>query len=247
LIKRFQCIIIDPELPSRMKLKSAATSAQNVGTVHAVNGYEAAAPYLTDSEEVDVVFVSGAYEKHVLTEIIEVGKKTPQGQDAAFVVVLKNQTDSSSEVGSYMILGADGILSEPYSVDQLDRITKLSVKIRAERAEERQRIALTLMINDVIQQIDLLACLKASQCELGTSIRAFREMCGPLHALTDAQLEIYLSLAVEEFSKAPLPQRSFTASSYTGVSRRLRRRMESKIENEIAAVSAAAGQRKLTE
>ena len=234
-MSKFNCIIVDPELSSRMKLKQATTQVVDFGTVLPLGSFTDAMNSLSGGERnIDVVFVSARFETSDISGFIQQAKQAKHGQDAAYVMIMKAQPQGNASVAENMMLGGDSVLCEPYSVDSLIEITRLAARVKKEREGARERIAITLLIGDIITQVDLVAYLRATGCEPGTSMKKLREMCTMLGQLSPEMLAFFHESAIKEFSEAKIPPRALNAKKYSGVSSRVRKRMENKIVAEMS-------------
>ena len=126
------------------------------------------------------------------------------------------------------MMGADGFLFEPYSVDQLVEITDLAAKVKAERSLAREQAALGFLLNDVMQQIDLIAYLRSAGYDVGRGMRRFKQMCTVFGTLEGESLDLYYNLAVDKFIEAPFPKKMYQAN-YKGASKRVKEKMEKKL------------------
>jgi hypothetical protein len=230
-MSKYNCIILDPDMPSRMKLKQATTQVSDFGKVTPVGTINDANSILGSGEgNMDIIFVSTRFDNEVITNFINQAKACKAGQDTAYVMIVKSQ---SSSVAQNMLLGGDSVLCEPYSVDSMLEITRLAAIVKKERADAREKIAINLLIGDISNQIDLIACLKASGCEPGTSIKKFRDVCASLTKLSPETKEYYYETLINKLIDAKVPPKALAAKKYSGVSSRVKKRMETKL---IAAI-----------
>src|SRR5690606_25750258 len=140
---------------------------------------------------------------------------------------LKTKDQESTTVTQNVLIGADGMLFEPYSVDQLVEITELAARVKRERSQERERAALKFLLNDIMHQIDLIAYLKSNGYDVGRGQRKFKQMCAVLDSLEESSREVYFDLAVQMFADAPFPRHIYQ-KSYAGASSRVKKKMETK-------------------
>ena len=238
-MSRYNCIILDPDMPSRMKLKQATTQVSDFGKVTPVGTFMDANNILTNADNhMDIIFVSSRFDNELIVNFINEAKKTKSGQDSAYILIMKALPQGGATLAQSLMMGGDSILCEPYSVDSMLEITRLAAKIKKERSDARERIAISLFINDIVNQIDVVACLKASGCEPGTSVKKLREMCNSLKNLSQEMQTYYLDSISEKFIEAKVPPKALTgAKKYGGVSSRVKRKMESKI---IASMNKSA-------
>lgn len=231
---KFNCLIVDPDMPGRMRLKQATTPISEFGLVTPVGSINEANAFLGGEKITDVVFLSARLPQDQLAPFIQLAKQTKGGMDAAYVIVTKNSGDGARSIAEIMMIGGDGMLCEPYSVDSLLEITLLSAKVRGERAGEREKVAIGIMVRDMISQLDLVCCLKANNCELGLSIRKLKDVAAMVHALAPESQAVYLEVMQQCFLDAPLPPKALGLKKYGGVSNRIKKKMEQKLADEIA-------------
>lgn len=229
---KFNCLIIDPDMPGRMRLKQATTPINEFGMVTPMANVNEATVFLKGEKITDVVFLSARLPQEQLGPFIAMSKQTKGGQDAAYVIIKKDQGDASA-MAEIMMLGGDGMLCEPYSVDSLLEITLLAARVRKERASERHKIALGIMVKDLISQLDLVCCLKANNCELGLSIRKLKDVSAMIQALDAESLPVYFEVMQQAFIDAPLPPKALGTKKYGGVSNRVKKKMDQKLAEEI--------------
>ncbi|MBX7137816.1 MAG: hypothetical protein K1X83_07510 [Oligoflexia bacterium] len=227
---RYDAFIIDSDIDTRMRLRQATSSVQQFGKVTALNEPRDATMKLqSGAEHCDVIFLSCRFDDKEIAEFVRAAKETKFGQDAAYILVLNTNNQDSSTVANSVMLGLDGFLFEPYSVDQLVEITVLSAKVKKERSVARERIALTLMMTDMMNQLDLVAYLKSTGILPETSWKKLTEFAAPLRNLGPESFALYCDIAVAMFSNAPAPKRSFKTENYKGASSRVKRKMEQKL------------------
>lgn len=230
---KFNCVIVDPDMNSRMRLKQATTPIAEFGSVMPLSSFLEASGHLNGEREIHVVFVSARFASNDLQQFITQARQSKQGQDSAYVIVLKSSQEGNSEVSGAMMLGGDGVLCEPYSVDSLLEITLLAARVRKERSDARERIAINMIVKDLISQLDLVACLKANDCELGLSIKKLKDLGEVIKGMTPESRVIYYEMCEKAFIDAPLPPRALAVKKYGGVSSRVKKKMDAKIASDI--------------
>lgn len=230
-MNKYNCIILDPEMASRMKLKQATTQVTDFGKVTPVGAFNEANNILSSGEMmIDVIFVSARFENELITNFITQAKLTKAGQDTAYIMVMNALPQGGASLAQNMMMGGDSILCEPYSVDSMLEITRIAAKVKKERADSREKIAINLLIGDMCNQIDLIACLKSSGCEPGTSIKKFREICASLKNITPEKVSFYYDTLISRLMDAKAPPKALGGGrNYSGVSSRVKKRMESKL------------------
>lgn len=79
------------------------------------------------------------------------------------------------------------------------------IKTLTEDPDERERLALSLLVKEIMSQLDLLAYLKSCGFKPGISAKVFHETCSPLAELSSESLTKYFQIAIDLFERADLP------------------------------------------
>ena len=235
---KYESLVIDTDVNARNRLKQAMMSVFQFGSTAFVATLKEALDNLANHRKADVVFISFRYPKEQITQFIKEAKLSKGGQDSAFVMILENTKQDSSSVAQNVLVGGDGMLFEPFSVDSLVEITNVAARVRAERAESRERAALSFLLHDITQQLDVLASLKSRGFDVGGTHKKLRDLCAVISTLEPNSLKIYLELAVEVFENAPLPRELPKSRTYSGASSRIKKRLEQKIINDLTSDSS---------
>ena len=230
---RLNAVLADPDIQTRMRLKQATTAVPKFGETMQVNTLDEAANRLNGETRIDIVFLSYRYSLEEVNKFVESARTTKQGDTAAYVLVLRSKDQDNSTVASSMMLGIDGFLFEPYSVDSLVEMTELATRVRVEREEMKQKVAATLVTDDIITQLDLVAFLKSCGYSVGKSWEKFTHLCNTFRKMSPEVDSPTFDAFSKRFLEAPLPKKVFETKSYGGVSSRVRKRMESKILKEV--------------
>ena len=224
---KYNALVVDPDTGTRLRLKQAAISVYHFGEVHLCPDLDNALARLEGGKQSDVVFISERFPKDQIPPFIKQAKGTAGGNDAAYVLVLTKSEDDSARVASGVMLGADGVLMEPYSVDSLVEITKLSARVKRENARTREKAAISFLVKDIIKQIDRLAYMKVCEMDVGRSLKQFREMCSVFENFDDNSRQMYFEIMLELFDNLPPPK--YPVRQYKGASLRVKKMMEKKL------------------
>lgn len=228
--RKFESVVVDPDIESRMRLKQATASVHHFGRLVQATTLPEALEKIEASEfSFDVVFLSYRFSQEQLAAFVKSAKALKNSEDSAYVLMLRNENQDSTTVAQTMMIGGDGMLFEPYSVDYLVEITQLAAKVKKERSDARERAVIALLINDIIKQVDKVSYIKACNFDFGTSMKQLRDMCGVIAGLDQEKLPFYIKSAVEAFEAAPLPVELLQQKKYTGVSSRIRRKVEQRV------------------
>ena len=239
-LEKYDAIIINPDMATRMRLKQVCASVVNFGKIVPVGTVYEAMQRLKDENEAptQIIFIGHQVGHEQTVAFIKEAKQAKNGQDAAFILVLPTKDQASSDVAQAMMIGADGVLFEPYSVDILVEITVISARVRRERWIGREEAAYKLLVNDLMQQIDMLAFSKSAKYEVGPALKLFRQACAVIATLEPDSLAIYQRIATDAFEAAPIPQALMQKKKYIGASNRVRKLMSDRMTNEMGKIAS---------
>lgn len=232
-MNKVDAYIVDPEIDTRMRLKQVTASVVEFGKVHQLTDLRSAMSKLEKEGGCDVMFLSHGFSKDEVTAFIRKAKESPKGQDTAFVLLVSANNQESANVAANVLVGADGLLFEPYSVDQCVEITRLAGKVKKERSGAREQAAMTFLLNDVMSTLDSIAYLKSAGYDVGRGFKKFKQMCKVFQNMQGESKQAYYKMAVERFIDAPLPTKMFQQKKYSGASSRVKKKMEEKLLEEL--------------
>jgi DNA-binding NarL/FixJ family response regulator len=229
--ERYNAIIVDPDNGSRMRLKQAAMTLVQFGDIVGLARLDDALRRMTKSDPWQVIFVSSTFGMEEVAGFIVEAKKCETGQDAAYVRIMKGADQAQASIAASIVQGADGFLFEPYSVESLLEIIRLSTKVKRERSGARERAAFSLMMGDIAKEIDHLAFMLYSQMNILHRLARLKEQCLVFQALGSESLDNYYESVVSSFEGMPLPSASLRRDkAYSGPSAALKKRLEKKME-----------------
>lgn len=228
--KKYQAMIIDSELDSRMRLKNATAAVHQFGEVRQISKPREALAKLENMApgEMDVVFLASSNDIQEVGTFVGQAKELPGGRDAAYLLVLKGHSQDKSIIAKSVIAGADGFLFEPYSVDRLVEITELSSKIRTQRGQEREKMAVTMTLNDIIPQIDYAALLLTCMMDATSALSKLKKQGAIFQNLPPESLDNFCNVARQIFGSVTKPRVQGDSKS-----RALMKRMADKMKAEI--------------
>lgn len=235
---RFDSLIIDPVVETRRRLQQVMKSVIEFRDVTHVTTVEEGTRSLRGGSRVDVVFVSYSFSDTQISDFIELGKSTDGGMDSAYVMILRDKDQDSTRAAKSVLMGADGILFEPYSVDRLVEITRIAARVKKERGEARQKLAINMILDEATNTLDYIATLKSQGVEAGLLMKQFKKACSSIDDLNPEQRQIFFEVLVETFLAAPLPPELSEGFCYRGVSSRVKSKVQEKIIENVEAEKA---------
>jgi len=230
---RYRALLVDNDNDRRRRLKEAALALYQFESVHTIVNLGEGLEALKAHQGCDVVFISQRYPIDQIRSFITNAKESIEGRDAAYVMIMGSSEKEKSTIAESMMKGADGFLFEPYSVESLLEITTLAEKVKKERSRVRIQQALKLLLEQMSENLDLLAGMRASGYEAGITAKNFREICSSLQTLDDESLQMYYELALKHFEQCSPPSPIQKKKMYTGASQRVKKLQERKALSEM--------------
>ena len=223
---KLTALIIEPVLANKIRLKEALSSLPRFHGVLPLNSLREASDILKGGQQqYDIIFVSQNISKDDTAVFIKQAKELSVTQDAAFVVLFKSS--QGADMAGAMVIGFDGMLAEPYSVDSLMAICDLSLKVKKERGIAREQVVLGIMMAEVSKQLDAVAVLKSCGYESARGMEKFKEACLNFKHLSPEAIQAYEGVAEKVFGSA-LPAKP-PEKRYVGVSKRIKTKQVNKI------------------
>lgn len=235
--QKHTAIIIDSEMQKKMMLKQATNSVNAFGNVMMCGSLEEGRHVINNGQLYDVIFVASRFDRNAISSFIKECKATKGAQDAAYILVLTSKSQDNSQVAANMMTGADGFLFEPYSVDQLEEITILSTKVKKERSVAREKVALKLVVDDIIKQFDKISYLRSKQIDSGAAEKKFKAMFEFFKTLSPEAIDYYYEIAIPAFEEAKIPVIELGVKNYAGVSKRIKKKTDEKIAKKLEAAT----------
>jgi hypothetical protein len=230
---QFDVLIIDPDAASRMQLRQACAAASIFGRVHQVSSLLEAITVLTTSEHViDIVFLTETLGGSIMSTFVRDAHRCPCGQDAAYVMVMHNSHNKAALANTF-IQGSDGILLAPYSLEKLVDLTELASRIKKQRSEAREKAALTLLVQQLVQLVDAVSVLRAQGHCASLSMKMLAEACSVLPTLEGTMAMAYADILADVFGAARPAVYTAPKRLYNGASARLRKKAEEDFHRQV--------------
>lgn len=219
MAREYHTLIVDPDGPSRLRLRAALQVLPEFRRVSTSLQFTDCAGRVT--EPVDIVFLSARFPLHELQQLLAKAKRTPNLASAAFIIVQQASAQTSANAASQVLAGVDGMLNEPFSVDALAEIVVLAERVKTEQQRARERAAIDLLAREICEQLNMVSAARARGEDAGISARALRETCSVIRTLEAEALDYYFEALTSACATSPpRPQ-----VAYCGASARVRRRM----------------------
>ncbi|NMC63980.1 MAG: response regulator [SAR324 cluster bacterium] len=228
-MQKLKSLVIDPDAESRNRVRNALLDFEAFSEPESNTSLEESSRQIALGSFFDIVFISQRFPGPEITSFVNRCKNTKSGEDSTYIMILNTNEQSESAIRLQHAFGVDAFLLEPYSSEQLKEVVDFSFDIKQERAEVRQQVGLSLVIIDLIDQINLIAFLKSCGFSTARSMKRLKELCLPLKEVSGQSLDTYFNLVERLFTSAPFPTHFNPDEYHRGVTERVRERMERRI------------------
>jgi len=219
-------LVVDPELQSRLNFKQVAREVGVYRTMHFASTLREGLERLNSTKDYGVLYLSARFDAGVVREFIPAAKRSPRGQDAAFLLVVQSGNNEPETLARAMASGVDGVLIEPYSVDALRECTQLAVAVRGQRLEARYRSAVNLLVQSSVAYTD--EAWKETKI-VGAAVTPMKRLAAireDVERLPAAYQVYYHEQLIERTIAAQIPQLPHKPSAlYKGSSSRVKARL----------------------
>jgi CheY-like chemotaxis protein len=227
-MKRKDVLVVNTDIDVRMRLTHAFHAIADLGQVSQSGTLDDALVMLANTQKKpELIFISYQFPIEAITQFLQAASSLEGATQSGFIVIRGSREDQDSVMTSQLLAGADSVLFEPYSTEELVAVTAIAARMKGERRAAREIVTLKFLIREVVKYIDLLACLRASCCDPAETVRRLEEIHGKLRHLDRESLAVYYSLLTDAVTLLPHPTKS--TSTYKGKSKFVRRRMESRL------------------
>lgn len=222
---RFDVLIIDPDSESRGKLKQAAMALTTFKKVLTISNLKEGLTKASTREGFDIVVLSYRFSQDETARFVEAAKSTEGGKEWAYMLVLKSAEQKNQVVAQGVIGGIDGFLFEPYSADNLREMAEITARVKHKNAVKRKQAAITMILKEVIAHLDAVAFYQSKGRDPVVAKKKLAASCQSLKKFKGDTYDIYIELAIELFGACEPP----AVASYSGVSKRIKDRLETKM------------------
>ncbi len=200
-------LIVDTNPDARMRVKQATASVTCFSPVQLCATLKEATGRLSEGHSWDLVFLSSRFSQAELAEFVRQGKGSALGADAAYVMVVPPRDQDMAALAGSVLMGIDGLLCEPYSVDGLLEISRLAAVIKKERVKTRQEGMVASLIKNCGDTLDSLALATYLGRPAGEAKRGLRELAETLRTLSPELMDFYFATLAEQWEKRTAPHK----------------------------------------
>lgn len=227
---QLSALVVDSDQDRRIRLRSAAAGVHVFGDVKQSKDPKAALRALSVRSSCDVVFISDIFPPEVVSEFVREAKATRQGVSAAYIIVLRPRSQNTATISQNLAQGTDGFLCDPYSADSMLKISEIAHEVRKVRQAERQRAAVSYMLQDASKLIDRVSLKRLHGQPPGRLLQQLREVGKSIAQIPESCWEPYLEALTRIFNDHCSSQKFDEAREKIAASKRLSEMMRKRRE-----------------
>jgi response regulator RpfG family c-di-GMP phosphodiesterase len=220
-------LIIDGnDLDMRMRLKHSITSTSVFGECyHVAHSAQAIEIAQTLPSCIDLVFISYHVKQDQVREFAQAVREIEKYQDAALILILASGSTKETTLAESMLGGIDGFLLEPFSTDDLVKVSKLAGKVNREKTTTREYVAMKLLVRDQVRLLDAVYCLNRGHIETEQTFDKLKHLSARVAQFSETSLQMYYSLLIDVCERSLVPI-AIPKNPYQGKSERTKKRVD---------------------
>lgn len=219
---KFRALVIEPVGNIRAFSVQAIRALHEFREVASSASISSALEYCGRHEKVDLCFLSPRLGHDECKTFITKARRMLADHKCAFISVINAMDLSEHAVGSELSKGTDGILCEPYSVDDLRRCLKVAAQMKMSGVKDRAKAGISFVLMSLIQRVQAAEDKEKALDENDKKWVQMMHICSDLKALTIMAEENFDAIIKEIFAeieeKSPVIQNT--------VSRRLQEKFQ---------------------
>lgn len=233
----YDALLVDPDVKSRNNLKTVTTAVTSLRKSYNANTLSEAWSHLVGTQGCDIIFFNYKLGKDEITKFIARAKECPRGEECTFIIVLASDEQDNATIAGTVLMGAHGVLCHPYSADRLKEIAELATKVKGDCANNRKKVAIQMLLNEVIKEYDKLATYIARGFPYERAKKKFADKIKSLQSAQGEAFDSYIGVALDFFEKVPPPA---PKEDYKGGSKRVKDKLEAKLREQFERECAEA-------
>lgn len=233
----YEALLVDADIKVRNNLKQLAQAVSAFRKAHHAGSINEAQHFMAAPTPCDVMFISYKLGMDDIKSFIEVAKKTPKGEECAYIMILSADSQDERNIAQSVLIGCHGVLCEPYSVDRLHEIAEVAKKVKLECGDKRKRAAIQMLMSSILKEFDKLSLYIQRGFPADRAKKRFVESMKVLKEYQEHSFRLYIDIAIDCFEQAPAPA---PEQNYKGGSDRVRKKLEQKLREQFEKECGAA-------
>jgi hypothetical protein len=219
-----RALILDPSHEHRSTLFLSLKAAECFESIRAASELGKDESHLS---EFDVVYISSRYPEHIA---VSLAREAQSYQ--VWTVMTAPARGTGPAISSNLLREFDGVLFEPYTIDEVSRTAVKNEDVPERSPEGRMYKAMEVLVAELRSLQSFIAASKVKGRKAGIAELVFREMAECVRAFEDnLQLTYFMALFAEYQETKSHPQ-----GAYRGSSQRVRSLVSRKALTEVRKV-----------
>ena len=220
-------MVVQQKLHIAVVCAEQATLAQLQAMAHQSSSYVKCQPYTSPSDllnalkrgdTIDVIAVDFDLGEAVSLQLVREARAIHAARDVTFIQIRPAVQPRHVDF--------DADIVKPATAEALCEVADISRAITAERGAVREQAAMTLLVKQIISQIDEVSYLRRCGYDARISMAALEDTCSPLKYLSPESLQKYFEIALEQFPSLGSPRVVNPDHLYKGESDRVKKKRE---------------------
>lgn len=201
----YDFLVIDSNPHICDRFKQIANEVPLIRTTSFVNSLKEGVATLDLIPNLSNIFISSEIELEATQNFLQIARSSTSCKTAKFISLLRPHHAEKTHISRSIQTGFDAFLTEPFSVFRLEELVKSVNIITINSEEQRQEIAITLLIKELLSIVDQIAKERSSGLNATYSYSKVSEACKELAKLSVSAKEVYLKHLIQQTRKSVPP------------------------------------------
>lgn len=217
------------------RLKAAVRDYDRSATIHCAGSMKDAFTILHE-KKFAVILVTPDFEEYEIENFIRQATDTPGGEDAAIILLIsaKDSYEIEEQMSIGLLIGANGFLMEPFSVDGVRDTIALAQSVQTDRLSKRQKQGIKLCLGPARRLIDRTATLLRMNDSYRPVQTEVENTSKSIERCVEENSDLYFRVLVGSFIRLCKERDKSKIESYSGSSPRVRKMVAQKLLDEEA-------------
>jgi hypothetical protein len=225
----YPALVIDPCVQKRLRFRQMAVHSLAFSRVIVSDSLRDAADRLRGAGQRPLVTFISEQDRYMLRDFVASSREEHGGERTAFTLVMNGRQAGREELLRWIDEGIDGVLNDPYSVLDIERVAEIARSVRASRERTARPVNVEAVALRASNALERAVRMIDSGVDRTSALDELRSISERLQSLGKADLERYLELAPEIFGAAkpraerPAPRQILPKPASSAVRRLIRR------------------------
>jgi len=208
MLKKFSCIILDPDINVRTRLKEVLKTIALKSEIENVRNLTEILGRL-EGKRYDALFVSSGVGRETVSETIRRVRGNSKAAKTVIIVTLRPADQDSTRVAEMYLEGSNGFICDPYSADEILQLIESAKEAKENKSSDKEKklSSAGLMLNTAIGHIDAMATDRAlGRDGKGFAGKELERIAGALKQIHTEVGDEYFNVLVNKFEALGPPK-----------------------------------------